>query len=81
MRSGTPSDTIAGLLVFFCVTKALFRRTQEGCGGLGGAFPQVRPIFQQPFSLPENAQTLAGIAYHAAGKSGNHFPAESRFAG
>ena len=33
-----------------------FRRTQEGSGGLGGenpaAFPQARPIFQQPFSLP-----------------------------
>ena len=39
------------------------RRTQEGCGGLGGgnpaAFPQARPIFQQPCSLPESAQTLA----------------------
>ena len=32
-----------------------------------------RPIFQQPFSLPESAQTLAGIAFCAAGKSGNHF--------
>ena len=45
------------------------RRTQEGCGGLGGenpaAFPQARPIFQQPISLPENAQTLAGIANFA----------------
>ena len=41
----------------------LRRRTQEGCGGLGGenpaAFPKARPIFQQPFSLPESAQTLA----------------------
>ena len=39
-----------------------FRRTQEGCGGLGGenpaAFPQAQPIFQQPFSLPESAQNL-----------------------
>ena len=54
------------------------------CGGLGGenpaAFPQARPIFQQPFSLPESAQTLAGIAFRAAGKSGNHFPAASKFA-
>ena len=62
-----------------------FRRTQEGCGGLGGenpaAFPQARPIFQQPFSLPESAQTLAGIAFRAAGKSGNHFPAAPKFAG
>ena len=59
--------------------------TQEGCGGLGGenpaAFPQARPIFQQPFSLPESAQTLAGIAFRAAGKSGNRFPAASKFAG
>ena len=61
------------------------RRTQEGCGGLGGenpaAFPQARPIFQQPFSLPESAQTLAGIAFRAAGRSENHFPAASKFAG
>ena len=31
----------------------LFRKTQEGCGGLGGenpaAFPKAGPIFQQPF--------------------------------
>ena len=32
-------------------------------------------------SLPENAQTLAGIALRAAGKSGNTFPAASKFAG
>ena len=47
---------------------------KEGCGGLGGekpgAFPKAPgPIFQQPFSLPENAQALAGIAFRAAGKS------------
>ena len=45
------------------------------------AFPQVRPIFQQPFSLPESAQTLAGIAFRAAGKSGNRFPAALKIAG
>ena len=60
------------------------RRTQEGCGGLGGenpaAFPKGRPIFQQPFSLPESAQTLAGIAFRAAGKSVRNFPAASKFA-
>ena len=53
-------------------------------GGLGGenpAFPQARPIFQQPFSLPENAQTLAGIAFLAAGKSVKNCPAASKFAG
>ena len=62
---------------------SLLRRTQGGCGGLGGenpaAFPQARPIFQQPFSLPESAQTLAGIAFRAAGKSGNNFPAALKF--
>ena len=31
------------------------------------------PIFQKPFSLPENAQTLAGIAFRAAGKSVKNF--------
>ena len=60
------------------------RRTQEGCGGLGGespaAFPKAGPIFQQPFSLPEDAQTLAGIAFRAAGKSLRNFPAASKFA-
>ena len=63
----------------------LVRRTQERCGGLEGenpaAFPQARPIFQQPFSLPESAQTLAGIAFRAVGKSGRNFPAASKFAG
>ena len=61
------------------------RRTQGGCGGLEGenpaAFLQARPIFQQPFSLPDNAQTLAGIAFRAAGKSVKNFPAGSKFAG
>ena len=44
------------------------------------AFPKARPIFQQPFSLPESAQILAGIAFHAAGKSVRNFPAASKFA-
>ena len=61
-----------------------FRRTQEGCGGLGGenpaAFPKAQPIFQQPFSLPESAQTLAEIAFRAAGKSVRNFSAASKFA-
>ena len=60
------------------------RNSLEGCGGLRrenpGAFPKAGPIFQQPFSLPENAQTLAGIAFGAAGKSVNIFPAASKFA-
>ena len=33
------------------------------------------------FSLPENAQTLAGIAFRAAGKLVKDFPATSKFAG
>ena len=61
------------------------RRTQEGCGGLGGenpaAFLKARPIFQQPFSLPQNAQTLTRIAFRAARKSGKNVPAASKFAG
>ena len=60
----------------------ILRRTQEGCGSLGGensaAFPKTGPIFKQPFSLPENAQTLAGIAHRAARKSENNFPAASK---
>ena len=46
-----------------------------------GAFPKAWPIFQQPFSLPENAQTLAGIAFRAAGKSVSNYPAASKLAG
>ena len=57
----------------------------EGCGGLGGktprAFPKAGPIFQQPFSLPESSQTLAGIEFHAAGKSGRNFSVALKFAG
>ena len=62
-----------------------FQKNSRGCGGLRGenpaAFPQKQPIFQQPFSLPESAQTLAGIAFRAAGKSENNLPAASKFAG
>ena len=57
----------------------------QGCGSLGGenpaAFPKAGPIFQQPFLLPESAQTvetLAGMAFRAARKS---VPAASKFAG
>ena len=60
-------------------------KTQEGCGGLGGenpgVFPKAGPIFKQPFSLSESAQTLAGIAFRAAGKTeGKKFPTVSKFA-
>ena len=46
-----------------------------------GAFPKAGPIFQQPSSLPEIAQTLAGIAFCAAGKLVNDFPAASKLVG
>ena len=50
--------------------RILFRKTQGGCGGLGGenpaAFPRAGPIFQQPFSLPASAQTLALVAPYRA---------------
>ena len=61
------------------------RKTQEGCGGLRGEIQERSRsrfrFFQQPFALPENAQTLAGIAFRAAGKSVENFPAASKFAG
>ena len=38
-------------------------------------------IFQQPFSLLESAQTLAGIAFEIAGNQGRICPAASKFAG
>ena len=53
--------------------KGTYQKTQEGCGGLrgenSGAFPKAGPIFQQPLSLPEISQTLAGIAFRAARKN------------
>ena len=77
--------SISGADICVDVHDPRVRRTPEGCGGLRGenpaAFPQARPILQQPFSWPESAQTLAGKALRAAGKSGNHFPAASKFAG
>ena len=52
----------------------LFRETQEGCGGLRGenpgAFPKAELIFQQPCSLPESAQTLAGNSISCCQKIG-----------
>ena len=62
-----------------------FGKSQEGCGGLRGespeACPKPGPIFQQPFSSLESAQTLSGIAFRAAGKSGKKLPAASTFTG
>ena len=71
LAASTVSEVLESTLPSFCFScKTRFRRTQEGCGGLRGenpaAFPQARPIFQQPSSLPESAQTLAGIAFHSA---------------
>ena len=67
------------------ISSSKFRKQKKGCGGLRGedpgAFPKAGSIFQQPFSLLENAETLAGIAFRAAGKSVNNFPAASKFAG
>ena len=78
-RGNPPSDGQT------CLKTPLFRKTQEGCGGHRGenpgAFPKAGPIFQQPFSLPENAQTLAGTAFRAAGKSVRNFLAALKFAG
>ena len=66
-------------------SRAFSQKPQEGCGGLRRenivAFPKAGPKFQQPFSLLENAQTLAGIAFGAAGKSMKNFQAASQFAG
>ena len=62
----------------------MHRKTQERCGGFGrenpAAFPKAGPIFQQPFSLPESAQTLAGRSFRAAGKSGSNSRAASKLA-
>ena len=59
------------------------RRTQEGCGGLGGenpaAFPQARPIFQQPFSLAGKCPSLGRDSISRCQKR-NRFPAASKFA-
>ena len=64
---------ISGFWVGFWAS-IIVRKTQEGCGGLGAenpaAFLKAGPIFQQPFDLPESAQTLAGIAFCAAGNRG-----------
>ena len=40
----------------------------------------VRKQAQQPLSLPESAQTLAGIAFRTAGKSSKKYSAASKFA-
>ena len=78
-RMGLNDSSASDDLVWF-----LIRRTQEGCSGLGeenpGASPKAGPMFQQPLSSPESAQTLAGIAFRAAGKLGTNFPAASTFA-
>ena len=49
-------------------------------GRKSGSVSEGRPIFQQPFSLPESAQTFALIEFRAARKSSNTFPAASKFA-
>ena len=76
---------ITGMMVANGSSRCLLlsEKLKKSCGGLGGenpgAFPQVGRILQQPFSLPESAQTLAVRACRAAGKSGNDFAAVSKF--
>ena len=87
-RSDKPQECplrhVCNMDIFRAMMWIFIRKTQEGCGGLRdenpGAFPKAGPIFQQPFSLPENAQTLAGIAFRADGKSVKNCPAASKFA-
>ena len=43
--------------------------------------PECGADFPAAIFLAGNAQTLAGIAFRAAEKSGTHFPAASKFAG
>ena len=45
------------------------------------SIPEGKADFPAKFSLPENVQTLAGIAFCAAGKSVKNFPAASKVAG
>ena len=84
VRSTTRNRNLLVIRTNFFTDRLISEELKEGCGGLGGenpaAFPQARPIFQQPFSLLENAQTLAGIEFRAAGKSVKNFPAASKFA-
>ena len=76
---GVSKTQLAQIIAFF------LEGSGKLCGGLRGgnpgAFPKAGPIFQQPLSLPENAQTLAGIAFGAARKSVKNFRAASKFAG
>ena len=85
LASGFTKEWISICFYEHVVLSWKLRKTQGGCCSLGGenpaAFPQARPIFQQPFSLPENAQTLAEIAFRAARKSVKNVPAASKFAG
>ena len=52
-----------------------FRRRKSSSVPAGAA------NFPAAVSLPESAQTLAGLALRIAGRSGNHFPAASKFGG
>ena len=54
----------------FCKTQKNSRRLWRSQRRNSNSVPEGGPIFQQPFLLPENAQTLAGMAFRAARKSG-----------
>ena len=68
----------------FCDPVAVFqknsRRLWQSQRRKSTSVPEGGADFQQPFSLPENAQTLAGIAFRAAGKSVRNFRAALKFA-
>ena len=68
-----------------CTTKALLRRTQEGCGGLGGenpgAFPKAGPIFQQPSFLVGKCSIFGRDSISSCRNIGEEFSAASKFAG
>ena len=53
------AEVVTDLMLGVQELEIYFRESQEGCGGLRGenpeAFPKAGPIFQQLFSLPENA--------------------------
>ena len=61
----------AGLLIAKCPISEKLQKAVAVSNP--GAFPKAGPIFQQPLSLLESVQTVAGIALCAAGESGKNF--------
>ena len=60
---------------------ALKRRLWRSQRRKSSSVPAEAANFPAAVFLAGSAQTLAGIAFRAAGKSENHFPAASKFAG